>query len=278
MNKCQYCNKEYPTIRGLEVHKGRKHIDEVAQENKDKIQSKPCQCPRCEAKFDSYMGVATHSKITHKLTGQKLFMEYNHITEIPKCKCGCGHNTNYSPGKGGRFGEYLQGHVSRVNGGFYSLEGSRKSHETQRKHFASGEITQWNKGKSYEETFGKERAQKIKDTISSNKERANKISIGRKEFLAKEAGYSSWQEWYNDLTARDQYYYLVRVLTEANSHLIPGYDKSTRGLAGKEGAHQIDHIISIAKGFKQGISPEVIGSVDNLRFIPWKQNLQKGSR
>ena len=48
-----------------------------------------------------------------------------------------------------------------------------------------------------------------------------------------------------------------------------------RGLAGTEGAYQLDHIISIKEGFDKNISPNIIGHINNLQFIPWEENLKK---
>ena len=51
---------------------------------------------------------------------------------------------------------------------------------------------------------------------------------------------------------------------------LPNFDK--------RGWHSwhLDHIISIFDGYKKGISPEVIGRIDNLRMIPYKENYSKG--
>ena len=48
-----------------------------------------------------------------------------------------------------------------------------------------------------------------------------------------------------------------------------------RGLCGVDGAYQLDHIISIKRGFDTNISPEIIGNITNLQFIPWKENRTK---
>ena len=42
--------------------------------------------------------------------------------------------------------------------------------------------------------------------------------------------------------------------------------------------YHIDHIYPISKGFKNNISPEVIGSSDNLRPLFWKDNFLKSAR
>jgi hypothetical protein len=48
-----------------------------------------------------------------------------------------------------------------------------------------------------------------------------------------------------------------------------------RGRAGKMGAHHLDHMISIIFGFLNGISPEMIGNINNLTCIPWEENVKK---
>jgi len=50
-----------------------------------------------------------------------------------------------------------------------------------------------------------------------------------------------------------------------------------RGLCGVERAYQLDHKFSVLEGFKQGVDPKIIGNINNLEFIPWEDNLTKGS-
>ncbi len=67
--------------------------------------------------------------------------------------------------------------------------------------------------------------------------------------------------------------------TNKNVHLIPNYDVDKRGLC-RRGSdnYQVDHIVSITDGFKNGVDPTIIGNISNLRFIPWMKNLQKFDR
>ena len=75
---------------------------------------------------------------------------------------------------------------------------------------------------------------------------------------------------------RNSYYrYKILVLHLTNRHrqaLTEGY---VTGLAGKPGAWHIDHKFSIIQGFREQISPFVIGHRENLQMLPWKQNIQK---
>jgi hypothetical protein len=51
-----------------------------------------------------------------------------------------------------------------------------------------------------------------------------------------------------------------------------------RGRCGVEGAYQLDHIKSINWGWENDIEPQLIAEWDNLRMIPWKDNLLKSSK
>jgi very-short-patch-repair endonuclease len=105
------------------------------------------KCNYCGNEYDSYNGLARHSARTHKVSGMELYMLVNNIPSIPKCKCGCGQELNFQCGK---FGEYIRGHVARINGGFYTKDGIERSSETRRHQYKSGQRIQWNKGKVYE--------------------------------------------------------------------------------------------------------------------------------
>ena len=58
---------------------------------------------------------------------------------------------------------------------------------------------------------------------------------------------------------------------------LENFDK-LRGMCGVEGAYQLDHITSIKRGFLKDISPEIIGDISNLQFIPWRENRNKAAR
>ena len=46
-------------------------------------------------------------------------------------------------------------------------------------------------------------------------------------------------------------------------------------VAGVKNAWHIDHIYSIMHGYKNKVSPLVIGHIKNLRMSPWEENLSK---
>jgi len=57
-------------------------------------------------------------------------------------------------------------------------------------------------------------------------------------------------------------------------HILKNSDK-IRGRSGNYGVYQLDHIVSIKEGYDKKISPEIIGNINNLQFIPWEENLKK---
>jgi hypothetical protein len=48
-----------------------------------------------------------------------------------------------------------------------------------------------------------------------------------------------------------------------------------RSICGVENGYQLDHIKSIKKCYNEGLSEEEASSLNNLRLIPWKDNLNK---
>lgn len=52
-------------------------------------------------------------------------------------------------------------------------------------------------------------------------------------------------------------------------------NKHPRTLCGVDGGWQLDHIKSIRECFEEGIAPEEASSINNLRMLPWKQNLMR---
>jgi hypothetical protein len=72
------------------------------------------------------------------------------------------------------------------------------------------------------------------------------------------------------------YYYKVWYITESQPlKTLKNYEK--RCFRGKSCYH-LDHICSISEGYYRKIPPEIIGGIDNLRFIPSEKNMEKGSK
>ena len=69
------------------------------------------------------------------------------------------------------------------------------------------------------------------------------------------------------------YYAQVWEVTEKQ----PLYILENSGNRGWKNYH-LDHIYPIALGYSQGMAPEKIGNIKNLRFIPYQENLNKGAK
>jgi hypothetical protein len=81
----------------------------------------------------------------------------------------------------------------------------------------------------------------------------------------------------NDLSDYKLYHREVWKYTNQNDiTILENYDK--RGKTGVEGAYHLDHKFSISRGYIEGISPDLIGSIKNLQFIPWQENVSKQNK
>jgi hypothetical protein len=67
-----------------------------------------------------------------------------------------------------------------------------------------------------------------------------------------------------------------KIYEQYKDEINPDNLKRTR--AGIEDGYQLDHIISVRYGFDNGISIDEIARLENLRIIPWKENLLKGKK
>lgn len=54
-------------------------------------------------------------------------------------------------------------------------------------------------------------------------------------------------------------------------------ERLLRRLCGTDGGWQLDHRVSIKKGFQMGINPLWIAAKENLQMLPWKQNRDKAA-
>jgi len=97
----------------------------------------------------------------------------------------------------------------------------------------------------------------------------------RMKGIAKRNGYNTYEDYRESLPEWRAYKIDVwRITNKQPLHLLENYDK--RGINGEEGAYTLDHIISLKKGFTEGIPPEQIGHIDNLQMLPWEENITKG--
>jgi len=69
---------------------------------------------------------------------------------------------------------------------------------------------------------------------------------------------------------------VMKFTNKQKINILPFFEK--RGNAGINGAYHLDHKFSILEGFKNNISPKIIGDIKNLEFIPWEDNIKKRTK
>ena len=94
---------------------------------------------------------------------------------------------------------------------------------------------------------------------------------------ATKAGFDSFEEYVEKYPKKEMYKRNVWRLTYQNDlTILENWDK--RGRCGVDGAYQLDHIYPISKGYENKIPAEELAKMNNLRMIPWKQNLLKSNK
>ena len=109
------------------------------------------------------------------------------------------------------------------------------------------------------------------------KHKVNKKQLAHLKQLSECKRGESHHRWNPNKSSFAKYRYAVQQATKKQQiETLVHFDKM-RSRCGVDGAYQLDHIISIKSGFDNGVSPEIIGSIFNLRFLPWEVNLAKHS-
>jgi hypothetical protein len=146
----------------------------------------------------------------------------------------------------------------------------------------------WNVGiPMSEESKSKSRNSKIGKSVHTNeykewlKQNSPFNGVGENSIVIKtimkneNITYDEYITKYNNFI---EYERIVNYYTKKQSiNNLKNSDKK-RGRCGDDGAYQLDHIISIKEGFDKKINPQIIGGIDNLQFIPWKENLLKSKK
>lgn len=111
------------------------------------------------------------------------------------------------------------------------------------------------------------------NTVDYRRNKSDGVSVG----LVKRFSDVSYDVYLKNLTEREKYRRQVNSLTKKQPiHLLKNHKK--RGYSGIDGAYHLDHKYSILEGFKNKIEPEIIASLKNLIFIPWKDNVMKRTK
>jgi len=140
-----------------------------------------------------------------------------------------------------------------VTGRILSDKSKEKIRQSNLKHWAENERTPWNKGKSGLQT-------------AWNKGRKKQESL---DIISRDDPvYSNFRKYRNRVAVRTRKTY-AEFKEEINPQNFP------LGKCGIDGAYQIDHIVTVRLGFEQGLLIEDISSRENLRIIPWLENIKK---
>jgi len=130
-------------------------------------------CKECNREFETLDGLRRHRVQKHKINAEQTYVDYILNGVKPTCKCGCGLSTNFLSIEKG-FTEYILGHSARVyNNWGHNPEAIKKSHETQKKMYESGELSIWNKGLTIED----DRVKKNIEKALANPNRGKNISL-----------------------------------------------------------------------------------------------------
>lgn len=88
-------------------------------------------------------------------------------------------------------------------------------------------------------------------------------------------------QYREDTSEYKKYRQKVDLLTEKNYVKYKNFinpDNKPRTLCGVDGGYQLDHIYPVYNGFINNIPPEDIAKLENLRIIPWEENLEKSNK
>jgi hypothetical protein len=113
------------------------------------------------------------------------------------------------------------------------------------------------------------------DAMRGWKNNPFKKSKVQRTITANRLGFSSYTEYRRSLSSWKRYRTDVwRITKQQPLKALEHFDK--RGRAGTPGAYQLDHIVSVHEGFKRSHPVRTIGHINNLRMIPWLDNVKKG--
>jgi very-short-patch-repair endonuclease len=130
------------------------------------------KCKVCELEFETLDSLRRHNSQRHNINAEQTYIDYVLNGIEPTCNCGCGEKPKYL-GIDTGFRDYIRGHSARVSNNWgHNSEAIKKSHETQKKMYASGDLKIWNKGLTIEDGRVRDNINKI----MSNPERGKNIS------------------------------------------------------------------------------------------------------
>ena len=137
-----------------------------------------------------------------------------------------------------------------------------KSSKSNKEYWRLNPRTPWNKGLTKED---------IRVASYANKQKGTTRAARIKLIPSDDPIYNNHKKYRNRIAVRT-----VLIYEEYKDKINP--NNLPLGKAGVSGAYQVDHIMSVKEGFTYSVPIELIASVDNLRVIPWQENITKYSK
>lgn len=214
-----------------------------------------CNCLICDTKFEVILSRADTAKYCSRVC-------YHISTKNkPSWNAGKTYEELYGVDKADKLKSNIRIKTSGINNPMYNKKHKDESKKLMAK--AKENFTPANKGKKFPGIF-------------SDIDRTGENNAYVKHIMKTEGiGYNEYLESYDEY---ELYRKQVRNITNLQPvHLLENYEKRGNGYTNEE-AYHLDHIYPISKGFKNGIPPEVIGDICNLKFIHWLENLKKSNK
>ena len=79
----------------------------------------------------------------------------------------------------------------------------------------------------------------------------------------------------DSINNKDKRLYYLRVWLVTEMQPLHKLKDNKKRCWGRDSCYELDHILSISHSYLEKIPPHVVGSMDNLRFIPKKENRDK---
>jgi hypothetical protein len=134
------------------------------------------KCLYCDKEFADFRKLSRHAVRAHNTGCDRFYVDYYLNGVWPSCKCGCGKPVVWAYAVKG-FRSFVQGHQSRVHNNWgHNKTARKKSIDTRRERFASGEISVWNKGLTCDDERVKGNGEAVSEAFDEQrKERYAKI-------------------------------------------------------------------------------------------------------
>ena len=131
--------------------------------------SNKIKCPYCDLYCSTYNGLCKHIfkfKAHKDITPEQLLTDVKYNGVRPKCKCGCGGYTTIQYTGGIHFSDYIRGHWNSVKNNWgHNPKAIENSAKTRREQYKYGNRIQWNKGKTWDETYTEEQQDSLRNNL-----------------------------------------------------------------------------------------------------------------